>query len=116
MNYHEFNRDEALIEKIIELDKNDDLFAQMLLEPFFHNNEINEFVDKIKVRKQLQKIINTQITSIASTKPDYYFDEPMLSLRINTAKANFKFAHNYRRFKGISIQKVKIKLDKMRGK
>ncbi len=116
LNYHSFESDEALIEKIIEIDKNDDLFIQMLNEPFFENNVVNQYVDKSNIKKGLKEIIDSEITPIAQELPDYYFEEPVHSLRIKALRTNYKLNHNLKKIKSFSIQKLKIKIDKMRGK
>jgi alpha(1,3/1,4) fucosyltransferase len=56
LNYHDYNSDEAFIERIIELDKNDDLYLQYLREPYVTRDldaemgpeVILSFIQKIK--------------------------------------------------------------------
>ncbi len=115
MNYHSFENDEALIEKIIEIDSNEDLYIEMLNQPFFENNVVNQFTDKENIKLRLKEIIDSEITPIATTLPDFYFYEPIKSIRTKTLKTNYKLNHNLKKLKGLSIQKLKIKIDKMRG-
>lgn len=42
LNYLDYTNDEALIERIIQLDRDDALYLEMLRQPFFHDNVPNE--------------------------------------------------------------------------
>jgi hypothetical protein len=60
LSYHDFPSEEALIERIIEIDKNDELYIHYLEEPFYHNNQINEFVDPRKILGQFEFIFENE--------------------------------------------------------
>ncbi|ROL59393.1 glycosyltransferase [Bacteroidetes/Chlorobi group bacterium ChocPot_Mid] len=66
LNYYDFNNDEELIEKIIEIDKNDDLYFQYLKEPNFVNNELNQFVKKENILNQFDRIFKNDIVTVSS--------------------------------------------------
>lgn len=57
LNYYDFPNEDALIERIIEIDQNDDLYRQYLLEPYYHNNKINSYIDPDNILQQFEKII-----------------------------------------------------------
>lgn len=65
LNSHDFDSEEELIEKIIELDRNDDLYLEYLRQPYFVNNQVNQFVDPKNVLKQFDYIFNTPKKPIA---------------------------------------------------
>jgi alpha(1,3/1,4) fucosyltransferase len=46
LNYHDFPNEEALIDRIIEIDRDDSLYLQYLKEPFFYGNKPNIFYDR----------------------------------------------------------------------
>jgi len=111
LNYYDFENEDALIEKIIELDKNDDLFAKYLLEPAFENNELNEFVKTENVMAQFDKIFNSNIISISEnletksnfSKKFYKFRKKIefIKFRVVLKITNFRFS------------KLKMKLQKL---
>jgi alpha(1,3/1,4) fucosyltransferase len=78
LNYHEFENDHRFIEKIIEIDNNPDLYRDMLSQPFFHNNTINEFVNEENIIKQLDNIVN----SIHAIEPVARIYKPKPKIRI----------------------------------
>jgi len=56
LNYYDFPDEEALIERIIELDQDDDLYRQYLLEPYYHNNQVNPLIEAEAILDQFEKI------------------------------------------------------------
>jgi hypothetical protein len=59
INYHDFNSEEELIEKLIEIDQNFDLGVEMILQPVFSK----EKQDWISERKEIFTVINTVFES-----------------------------------------------------
>lgn len=49
----------AMIKKIIEIDKNDELWEEILKEPWYPNNEPTKYLDKELIRKRLKQIIES---------------------------------------------------------
>ena len=58
LNYHDFKNEDGLIEKIIELDKNDDLYLSYLKQPCYHRNKINNFVRHENIIDQFNYIFS----------------------------------------------------------
>lgn len=56
VNFHDFKSEDDMIEYIIELDKNDDKYMEMLQNPWFPNNEIPENNKIENIKKFLYKI------------------------------------------------------------
>jgi hypothetical protein len=59
VNVHDYGSDEAAIERVIELDKDDRLYAQCLAEPFYRGNIVNRYVDPEKILDQFDRIFGT---------------------------------------------------------
>jgi hypothetical protein len=68
LNYSDFPSEEALIEKIIELDQDDAKYLEYLRQPYFYNNQPNEFYSHERVLKQFEKIFTTPITPVSSRR------------------------------------------------
>jgi hypothetical protein len=66
LSYYDFNSEDELIERLIDLDQNDDLYLQYLQEPYYKNNEINEYVDPHNILKHFQYIFEDSIEIIAN--------------------------------------------------
>jgi len=62
INLHDFKNDEEAIDHIIQVDQNPALLEQYLKEPFFYNNEINEWFDIQRLRNFLVKAIESPRT------------------------------------------------------
>ena len=60
LNYTDFASEDELIERIIEIDQNDELYMQYLRQPYYHNNQVNEFVDTENILRQFQNIFDQQ--------------------------------------------------------
>lgn len=64
LNYHDFSSEKELIEKIIELDNNDNLYLEYLKQTPFTDNRVNEFVDNNNIKSQLYKIVESEIEPV----------------------------------------------------
>lgn len=65
LNYFDFPSEEALIEKIIELDNDDAKYLEYFRQPYFHNDEPNEFFNHDRLLNQFEKIFTTSITPVS---------------------------------------------------
>jgi hypothetical protein len=68
LNYHDFPSEEALIEKIIELDRDDAKYLEYLRQPYFHDNRPNEFFSRERLLNQFEKIFTTPITPVSARR------------------------------------------------
>jgi hypothetical protein len=59
--WNDYGSDEAVIDRIIELDQNDDLYEEVYLEPFFTDNKPNMYCDEQRVLNFLIKIFSSPI-------------------------------------------------------
>jgi hypothetical protein len=73
INYNDYQDDEAVIERIIELDRNDDLYLKYCNEPYYHNNVVNEYIKPENVLKQFEMIFDSQIIPLAQQKGIWRF-------------------------------------------
>lgn len=65
LNYFDFPNEEALIEKIIELDKDDSKYLEYLRQPYFHNDQPNIYFNRDRILDFFEKIFVTKITPVA---------------------------------------------------
>jgi hypothetical protein len=68
LNSHDFPSDEALIEKIIELDRDDQKYQDWLRQPCFHNNKPNPYFDPDRILDFFEHIFTTPIRPVAQRR------------------------------------------------
>jgi hypothetical protein len=68
LNYFDFPSEEALIEKIIELDQDDGEYLEYLRQPYFYNNQPNEFFSHERLLNQFEKIFTTPIRPVSARR------------------------------------------------
>lgn len=56
LNYYDFESEEALIQKIIELDQNDELYLEYLRQPYYNKNRVNDFVNPDNILEKFRHI------------------------------------------------------------
>jgi hypothetical protein len=68
INCHDYKNMKEVIEKIIELDNNDDLLKDYLTRPIFPNNELPEYVDNKNILQQFDYIFKkaNEITPVGT--------------------------------------------------
>jgi alpha(1,3/1,4) fucosyltransferase len=65
LNYFDYGSQDALIDRIIEVDRNDDLYAQMLHEPWYHQNRLPDALAPSRLDEFLVKVVETPRTPVA---------------------------------------------------
>jgi hypothetical protein len=75
--WDDFGSDEALIERIIELDKDDDKYAEVYNEPYLHNNELNKWMYPDRVLRFFMNIFENPFT-----RRKYYYSRTMYNKMI----------------------------------
>lgn len=75
INCHDFNTLDEVIERIIEIDQNDNLYMKYAKAPFFLEDKPNIYVSKERVMEFLQNIINhrSNYKPLASTWKQYVY-------------------------------------------
>jgi glycosyltransferase involved in cell wall biosynthesis len=68
LNYFDFPSEEALIEKIIELDRDDAKYMEYLRQPYFHNNTPNTSFDRNRILDQFERIFTTKIRPVSARR------------------------------------------------
>jgi hypothetical protein len=68
LNYFDFPNEDALLEKIIELDQDDAKYLEYLRQPYFHNNQPNEFFSHERLLNQFEKIFTTPIKPVSTRR------------------------------------------------
>lgn len=67
LNRADFSSDEALIEKIIELDQDDGKYLEYLRQPYFHNDTPNEYFDPARALNFFERIFTEKLAPVAQT-------------------------------------------------
>ncbi|MEZ4795940.1 MAG: glycosyltransferase family 10 [Flavobacteriaceae bacterium] len=65
VNYHEYKSEDEVIEKVLQIDQDDNLAIEMLMQPTFNPNKITHEEEHIEVLKILCKIIEEQKKPVA---------------------------------------------------
>jgi len=65
LNYFDFPSEEALIEKVIELDQDDAKYLEYMRQPYFHDDQPNEFFSEDRLLAYFDKVFAGQIRPIA---------------------------------------------------
>ncbi len=67
LNRPDFANEDALIEKIIELDKDDAKYLEYLRQPYFYDDTPNIYFSRQRLLDFFEKIFTTKITPVAQT-------------------------------------------------
>jgi len=81
LNYCDFRDEDALIEQIIELDRNDALYRQYVAEPYFHHNRPNEFFGLDRVLDHFEMILSSSTRPVARRRRLFSFGRWTLARR-----------------------------------
>lgn len=65
LNYSDFPSEDALIEKIIELDKDDSKYLEYLRRPYYHNDVPSKFCNKERILDFFENIFTQRIAPVA---------------------------------------------------
>ncbi len=61
INWHDYRDDEKFLERVIEVDSDDDLYYHMINQPMFRNNKPNKFMDSERILDWWEKMILSRI-------------------------------------------------------
>ena len=73
LNRADFRSDEALIERIIELDRDDPKYLEYLRQPYFHNDLPNVYFSRERILDFFDKIFTDRITPVARRRAKKFF-------------------------------------------
>jgi hypothetical protein len=68
LNYFDFYSEEALIEKIIELDNDDAKYLEYLRQPYFYGDKPNQYFNRQRILDFFEKIFSQKITPVAQAR------------------------------------------------
>jgi hypothetical protein len=76
INCHDYPSFEHVVNRIVEIDNDDELYMQYLSEPVFRNNELNEFAKKENIVKRLDEIVayhfDRRVKFLPKIRPFYF--------------------------------------------
>jgi hypothetical protein len=102
INCHDYESPEAIIERIKEIDQNDDLFFKILDEPFFPNDQVPDYLRDENILAQFDHIFD-QPKDFAFRRNRYVWGKKYEEQRIeevralstlNMVKAPFRYGRN----------------------
>ncbi len=73
LNYFDFPNEEALVERITEIDKNPGLYLEYLRQPVFHNDQPNEFFSTERFLDFFDRIFTTPIQPVGARRKFFQF-------------------------------------------
>jgi alpha(1,3/1,4) fucosyltransferase len=83
VNCHEYASFDEVIERIIEIDKDEELYKQYLQQTYFTDNVLNEFVRKENILEQFKRIFENQDKIIPVAKKELKSKEDIMKQLIN---------------------------------
>ena len=72
LNYFDYGSDEALIDRIIELDRDDEKYLQYHRQSWYHGNRVNAYVAPENVLAQFETIFNTPKRPVAQSQKFHF--------------------------------------------
>jgi alpha(1,3/1,4) fucosyltransferase len=73
LNYFDFPNEDALVDRIIEIDNNPELYLEYLRQPIFHNNQPNEYFSRERLLNFFDNIFTTPIQPIGTRRKFFQF-------------------------------------------
>jgi hypothetical protein len=73
INVSDFPNEEAAIEKIIELDKDDSKYLEYMRQPYFHDDQPNKYFSHERMLDFFEKIFTQKITPVAQAGKKTFF-------------------------------------------
>lgn len=110
INWYDYGSDELLIEKIIELDNNKDKYLQMINQPFFHQNQVNEFVDDANILDQFDYIFSCKDNPVSMKSPVFKGNSFNRKFEMQKVKIRYKIMEYLHKIKRLSMQRVVTKI------
>lgn len=68
INYHDYENEDEVIQRIIEIDTDINLYKEYLAQPYFTGNVINQYVDNAKILKQFEYIFSNPANAMPVAK------------------------------------------------
>jgi alpha(1,3/1,4) fucosyltransferase len=73
LNYLDFPSEEAVIEKIIELDKDDARYLEYLRQPYLHDDKPNQYFSHERMLDFFEKVFSQRIVPVAQARRKSFF-------------------------------------------
>lgn len=112
LNWYDYGSDEALIEKIIEVDKDDSLWAEYLSQPKYPENKLTEYTDPRNIMAQFQMIFNSNVNPVALSAKTASDNALVKALALAQIDAKFKLTTLRARISNFNLMKLQIRLRK----
>lgn len=99
INYHDYKNEEAVIERIIELDNNDAAYLSVLREPWYNANELPGCMREENIIGFFDKITSSKgkFTPVSNTNRKYFYQSTLFVQRIDQFfNRKFGYRKNFR--------------------
>ncbi len=103
LNYADYGSDEALIERIIELDNDVDKYAEYFKQPYFVDNKVNKYVDNANIKEFLMRVVNEEIGLVSANSAIFSANPVVNKLAVASSDAVYeskrllkKYVSNFR--------------------
>lgn len=116
IDYADFEDLDELIEKIIEIDNDDEKWAEILSQPWYNNNEVNEYVNPENVLEQFKRIFSSQIEPVS--RKSYYFAKSLLFKGIAKSIITIKDTggHFVKKASGLALNRIALILERYKSR
>ncbi len=112
LNYYDYNSDELLIEKVIEIDKDESKYIEMLLQPYFINNKLNQYVKRENILCFLQNAIESNKQPVSKDSLIFHNNTLLSFYAKSLKKIVYLFNTFKRKIKYFTFKKLILKLHK----
>jgi len=89
-NYQDYGTDDSLIERIIEVDRNDQLYLEMIREPWFKNNRLPDYLKQERILGRFDDIFRMAASerpvAQRSTRLFYFFNRQFTKIEYRVNK------------------------------
>ena len=114
INWYDYGSDESVIEHVKEIDQNQELYSEMLNQPFFHDNRLNEYVDRDNIINQLEYIFKTKIAPVSSSSSLFSDNTLIRKTAAFGEEFNYYFSLFFTKLRKFNLNRLKIKFHKIR--
>jgi len=114
LNYYDFHNEDDLIDRIIQIDKDVDLYAKYLSEPFFENNQLNPYVQPESIKTKLNEIFSSNIEpNAANMFPNRTQSDILRKTAYSIYDCSYYIKNYSSRIRKFNATKIRLKFKRM---
>lgn len=112
INYFDFDTEKEMISRINEIDNDDNLYAEILSEPFYPGNKVNKYVDTENILNQFENIFTDDIEPVGEKSSIFSGNRVVARSSLAASDIKYQFIKYYSKLRGFRPYKLKIKYEK----